>query len=84
MERLVPFFTLDRQYEKLSNEVQNKINNVIKKGVFILGDEVRSFEESLKKYCSIGHHWLKDGEVIMKSQISSNYSISNSILTTNV
>ena len=42
---------LDRQYLKYKEEYESKICEVLRKGWYVLGPEVKSFEEEFAKYC---------------------------------
>ncbi len=46
----VPFFDLRRQYEKLKAELDDAFRSVFEKGYFILGENVRLFEEEFADY----------------------------------
>jgi dTDP-4-amino-4,6-dideoxygalactose transaminase len=46
----VPFFDLRRQYEKLKAELDDAFRRVFEKGNFILGENVKSFEEEFANY----------------------------------
>lgn len=46
----VPFFDLRRQYEKLKVELDDAFRRVFEKGNFILGENVRLFEEEFASY----------------------------------
>ncbi|MCK5138679.1 MAG: aminotransferase class I/II-fold pyridoxal phosphate-dependent enzyme, partial [Thermodesulfovibrionia bacterium] len=46
----VPFFDLRRQYEKLKVELDDAFRSVFEKGYFILGENVRLFEEEFADY----------------------------------
>ncbi len=46
----VPFFDLRRQYEKLKVELEDAFRRVFEKGNFILGENVRLFEEEFANY----------------------------------
>lgn len=51
MERyLVPFVDLSRQYETHAMEIDNAITAVLKSGQYILGSEVKLFENALAEY----------------------------------
>ena len=51
----IPFFTSKYQDERYGNEIREKIDEIIKKGIFILGDEVKKFEENIKKHLGAKH-----------------------------
>ncbi|CUT00216.1 DegT/DnrJ/EryC1/StrS family aminotransferase [Candidatus Kryptobacter tengchongensis] len=51
----VPIFTPVRQYMNLKEEIDLAIQKILSKGNFILGDEVREFEESVAQYLGVKH-----------------------------
>lgn len=51
--KMVPFFNLTRQYERIKNEILSASQKVYEKGRFILGEEVSSFEMEFSKYCGV-------------------------------
>ncbi|MBL7197625.1 MAG: DegT/DnrJ/EryC1/StrS family aminotransferase [Candidatus Omnitrophica bacterium] len=44
-------FDLDRQYSAIKKEFSKKINSILENSDFILGQEVRAFEEEFSKFC---------------------------------
>ena len=44
----IPVFDLKRQYEYLKTELDNAFTNVFESGNFILGENVRLFEEEFR------------------------------------
>ena len=51
----VPFVDLGVQYRAISAEIHDAISKVIQNGDFILGGEVRLFEEEFAKFCDSSH-----------------------------
>lgn len=51
----IPFFDLKRQSETLSSQLSQTITSVIEKGSFILGEEVRRFEQAFAGYIGASH-----------------------------
>jgi dTDP-4-amino-4,6-dideoxygalactose transaminase len=49
----VPFLDLKAQYRSLRNEVLPNVERVLEKSNFILGEEVRQFEEEFAAYCGV-------------------------------
>jgi len=49
---MIHFFDLKEQYEKIKDEIDGVIINVLKKGNFILGKEVENLEKELADYCN--------------------------------
>jgi dTDP-4-amino-4,6-dideoxygalactose transaminase len=47
---MIPFINLKEEYESLSEELDLKIREVLKNGFFILGEEVKKFEEDFSNY----------------------------------
>jgi dTDP-4-amino-4,6-dideoxygalactose transaminase len=53
--RAVPFLDLKAAYEELHVEIDAATRRVLSSGWYILGDEVRSFEEEFAAYIGAGH-----------------------------
>jgi len=51
----VPFFTNKFQDSRYGDKIREKIDQIIKKGIFIIGDEVKSFEENIAKFCGCAY-----------------------------
>lgn len=51
----IPFFSLFKQHEELSQELNEAFSRVVRQGQFILGDEVLAFESSFAGYLGAGH-----------------------------
>lgn len=51
----VTFFTSKYQDQRYGKEIREKLDDLIKKGVFISGDEVKEFEENIKKHTRVKH-----------------------------
>lgn len=51
----VPLVDLRAQYIAIKNEIDEAISNVISNGDFILGSEVKHFEEEIAAYCGASH-----------------------------
>lgn len=51
----VPFGDLKRQYEALRAELDAAAARVLASGWYILGPEVRAFEEEFAAFCGVGH-----------------------------
>ena len=49
----VPFLDLKAQYSRISNEVNENIRQVLEKCNFVMGEEVRRFEEKFAAYCGV-------------------------------
>lgn len=47
----VPFVNFKQQLHAIQDEVRNGIENILEKGNFILGDEVKDFERDFAAYC---------------------------------
>jgi len=47
---MIPFIDLQREYTEISGEIREAIERVLKSGWFILGGEVKKFEENFSKY----------------------------------
>ncbi len=48
----IPLLDLNRQYESIKNEVKEIIDQVLESQYFIMGNEVREFEEQVGAYCT--------------------------------
>lgn len=53
MKQEIEFLSLRRQHEMLRSQLHEAINEVIDRGCFILGDEVRQLEEEFATYCGV-------------------------------
>jgi len=51
----VPYFDMKAQYEQLKGEIESKVAEVMGSGAFILGEELRLFEEEFAAYCNAKH-----------------------------
>ena len=51
----IPFFTSKFQDERYGKEIRSKIDEIIKSGIFILGNEVKNFEEKISNYFGVKH-----------------------------
>jgi len=51
----VSFLDLKRQYQPIKEEINEAIQRVVDSQNFILGDEVRNFEDELAAYCGAEH-----------------------------
>ena len=48
---LVPICDVKTQYNSIKDEIDTAVNSVLRQGQFILGAEVRAFEEEMSAYC---------------------------------
>ena len=51
----VPYVDLQSQYAQIKNAVNRKINALMKRGDFILGQDVFEFEKSFTKFLNVGY-----------------------------
>jgi dTDP-4-amino-4,6-dideoxygalactose transaminase len=51
----VPILDLTRQYKTIKPEIDAAVANVLASGRFILGPEVKAFEEEVATYCNVKH-----------------------------
>ena len=51
----IPFGDLSRQYEQYKGEIDAVVQEVLKKGNFILGENVSLFEEEFSSYCGCSY-----------------------------
>ncbi|NQT75362.1 MAG: DegT/DnrJ/EryC1/StrS family aminotransferase [Candidatus Omnitrophica bacterium] len=49
----VDVFTLKRQYEAIKGEIKGPIEKVMQSGGFILGEDVKLFEQEFAEYCGV-------------------------------
>lgn len=49
----VPFFDFSREYAFLQKELDDAYHRVMKKGIFVLGEEVDNFEKEFASYCGV-------------------------------
>src|SRR5260370_34834362 len=47
----IPFLDVKAAYFELKNELDNAYHKIMESGSYILGDEVRAFEEEFATYC---------------------------------
>lgn len=52
---MIPFIDLKTQYRELQTKIQERINDVLEHGRYIMGPEVAELEEVLASYCSTQH-----------------------------
>ena len=50
---MILFLDLKSMYRLTSDEIITEISDVIKAGLYILGEKVKSFENSFSKYCGV-------------------------------
>jgi len=56
MQKLkVPFLEVGKTYQEFKNEIDQSINKVLESGLFLLGNELKSFESSFSRYCNTKH-----------------------------
>lgn len=51
----IPFLDLQQQYASIKKEIDSAVENVLKKQIFIAGDECREFEKEFSHYLGISH-----------------------------
>ena len=51
----IPPFTLDRQYQEISSEIESEVFKVLKEGQFIKGQQVTIFEENFSNLIGVEH-----------------------------
>jgi dTDP-4-amino-4,6-dideoxygalactose transaminase len=51
----IPFVDLKAQYNSIADEINDAIANVLQRGDFILGQDVRLFEEEFAAWCGVKH-----------------------------
>lgn len=50
---MIPFFNLQRENKGIENELIEAASRVIKNGWFVLGEELKSFENEMAEYCGV-------------------------------
>jgi len=50
---MIPFIDFKREYTEISEEIEQAIQRVLKSGWFILGEEVKHFEDEFSKYIGV-------------------------------
>ena len=48
--KMIPFVNLKNEYESIQNELDQAVNETLKSGNFVLGEEVKKFEEDFSNY----------------------------------
>ena len=49
----IPPFTLNRQYQEISSEIESEVFKVLKEGQFIKGQQVTKFEEQFSNLIGV-------------------------------
>jgi dTDP-4-amino-4,6-dideoxygalactose transaminase len=49
----IPFVDLKHQYHEIKTELQEAIEGVLERGIFVGGEEVEGFEEEFAQYCGV-------------------------------
>jgi len=52
---MIPVFDLKNQYQTIKDEINEAVARVLESGWFILGQEVKAFEEEFATYCGLAH-----------------------------
>ena len=51
----VPFVDLKRQYQDIKEEIDDAVQNVLDNTAFIMGENVKNFENNFAKFCDVKH-----------------------------
>lgn len=51
----VPLVDLSAQYQKISQQINEKLIQIMERGDFVLGEELKLFEEEFAKYCGTNY-----------------------------
>ena len=51
----IPFFDLHRQYTEISDEIEKKVNAVMRSGQYIEGPATQELECNLTEYLNVKH-----------------------------
>lgn len=52
---MIPFLDLRAQYALIQQQIESAVTNVLRSGHYVLGDEVKAFEEEFAAYCGTRH-----------------------------
>lgn len=52
---MIPLVNLKRLHEELQNEIQNALTQALSRGDYVMGSELRAFEEEFAGYCEARH-----------------------------
>ncbi|WEJ59320.1 DegT/DnrJ/EryC1/StrS family aminotransferase [Devosia sp. FJ2-5-3] len=52
---MIPFLDLRAQYALIQQQIESAVTNVLRSGHYVLGDEVKAFEEEFATYCGTRH-----------------------------
>jgi dTDP-4-amino-4,6-dideoxygalactose transaminase len=55
VSKAIPFVDLNRQYNTIKSDIDEKIYSVLESASFVLGSWVEKFEEGLAAYCHVDH-----------------------------
>lgn len=55
MREMIPLVDLTAQRQRIREEIDSAIRRVVERGWFILGEELRSFEEAFARFCGTEH-----------------------------
>lgn len=82
----VPFGDLKREYEELKNELDDAVYKVMASGNFILGENMRKFEQSFADYCGAAYcaGCASGTEAIALALMAYGVSYGDEVITTNV
>ncbi|MGM5483436.1 MAG: DegT/DnrJ/EryC1/StrS family aminotransferase [Nanobdellota archaeon] len=80
----VPFLDLKKQITPIKEEIMNNINSVIDSSSFILGNEVKEFEEQIAKYLSVKHaiSCASGSDALLLSLMASGVEPGDEVITT--
>lgn len=51
----IPLLDLNRQFDSIENEIRQAIDEVLQSQHFIMGQQVKDFEEQVARYCDVRH-----------------------------
>jgi len=52
---MIPFVDLKAQYDSIKDEIDEAIQNVLNNTSFIMGEELKKFEEEFAQFCDVKH-----------------------------
>ena len=80
----VPFLDLKKQLEPIEKEIISKVEEVIRSGKFIMGDEVKFFEEEISEYLGVKHAiaCASGTDALLLSLMSAGVGFGDEVITT--
>jgi dTDP-4-amino-4,6-dideoxygalactose transaminase len=78
MDQSFPFLDLSRQHKEIETEINEVLRKVLSKGIYILGDEVSTFELEWAEYCgAAGSAGINSGTDAISLALTASGAITN-------